>query len=167
MFTICATGHRPDKLPGGYDIYSAENANLIRKMQEVLLSYYNIHGALHCITGMALGIDQLFAIACIGLKQMYNLNITIEAAVPCIGQESKWPANSQALYNSLLETMDSVYYVTQAPYSAGCMELRNEYMVDNSDLVLAYFDGSKGGTKNCVDYAKEQDKEIINIYMLN
>ena len=29
-------------------------------------------------------------------------------------------------------------------------------MVDHSDRVLAVWDGSSGGTKNCIDYAKEK-----------
>lgn len=43
------------------------------------------------------------------------------------------------------------------------MQKRNEYMTDNSDIVIAVWDGSKGGTANCVRYAKKLNKEIIVI----
>ena len=44
------------------------------------------------------------------------------------------------------------------------MQIRNRWMVDNSDLVLAVFDGKKeGGTWNCVKYAKSKNKEIVVI----
>ena len=37
-------------------------------------------------------------------------------------------------------------------------------MVDHSDVVLAVYNGAKfGGTKNCVDYAQKQNKELIII----
>ena len=36
-------------------------------------------------------------------------------------------------------------------------------MVDNADKVIAVWDGSKGGTYNCVKYAEKQNKEIIVI----
>ena len=36
-------------------------------------------------------------------------------------------------------------------------------MIDNSDILIAVFDGSKSGTKNCIDYAKKHNKEIIII----
>lgn len=36
-------------------------------------------------------------------------------------------------------------------------------MVNNSDIVIAVWNGSKGGTGNCVNYAKMQKKEIIVI----
>ncbi len=36
-------------------------------------------------------------------------------------------------------------------------------MVDNSDIVIAVFDGTPGGTKNCYDYATDAKKRIIRI----
>ena len=36
-------------------------------------------------------------------------------------------------------------------------------MVDNSDIIIAVWDGTKGGTYNCVQYAKKKNKEIIQI----
>ena len=53
-------------------------------------------------------------------------------------------------------------------YVANKMQLRNEYMVDNSDKVIAYFNGEKkGGTYNCIKYAESLNKEIINLYEMN
>lgn len=45
------------------------------------------------------------------------------------------------------------------------MQRRNEFMVDNADMVLAYHDGSEGGTKNCVDYAKSQGAVVVNAFV--
>jgi len=40
----------------------------------------------------------------------------------------------------------------------------NEWMVDNSSILIAIYDGSKnGGTFNCIEYAKNKGKEIIVI----
>ena len=36
-------------------------------------------------------------------------------------------------------------------------------MVDHSDLVLAYWDGSSGGTKNCIKYAIDSGVKVVNI----
>lgn len=43
------------------------------------------------------------------------------------------------------------------------MQKRNEYMVDLADRVIAVWDGSKGGTANCIKYAEKVGKEIIKI----
>ena len=49
-----------------------------------------------------------------------------------------------------------VKMVSNQSYTPWCMNVRNHYMVDHSDRVLAVWDGSSGGTKNCIDYAKEK-----------
>jgi len=36
-------------------------------------------------------------------------------------------------------------------------------MVDHSDVLMAMWDGSSGGTKNCYKYAKDKNKRIIRI----
>ena len=47
------------------------------------------------------------------------------------------------------------------------MQLRNQYMVDNSDLVLAIWNGKEsGGTWNTIKYARKQGKKIQYL-MLN
>jgi uncharacterized phage-like protein YoqJ len=43
------------------------------------------------------------------------------------------------------------------------MQIRNEWMVDRCDKLIAVWDGSKGGTGNCVDYAKSVNKDIFRI----
>ncbi len=39
-------------------------------------------------------------------------------------------------------------------YSTKCFRMRNYCMVDNSNRVIAAFNGENGGTKNTVKYAK-------------
>ena len=48
-------------------------------------------------------------------------------------------------------------------YFAGCYQMRNEWMVDRSNLVIAVFNGQKGGTKNTVDYAKRKSIKVVNV----
>lgn len=38
---------------------------------------------------------------------------------------------------------------------------RNRFMINNSSLVIALFDGKNGGTKKTIDYAKEQNINVI------
>ena len=40
-------------------------------------------------------------------------------------------------------------------------------MVDHSDCVIAVWDGSRGGTGNCVEYARKQEKHILYITPAN
>lgn len=56
-----------------------------------------------------------------------------------------------------------VVYVTDAPYTRTCMQMRNQWMVDHCDALVAIWDGSSGGTENCVNYAKDQGVPMVRI----
>jgi uncharacterized phage-like protein YoqJ len=40
------------------------------------------------------------------------------------------------------------------------LQKRNEWMVDHCDLLIAVWDGSEGGTANCVRYARHHERQI-------
>lgn len=156
---IAITGHRPNKLPNyGYDLRSAKWQALKKRLK----TYFK---ACHCeevIVGMALGVDQCAALAVIELKDE-GYPIRLHAAIPCRNQEKMWPKQSQELYYAILSKADIKTIVTDTEYSPTCMQIRNIYMVDHADQVLAVWDGTAGGTKNCIDYAKKKQKTITII----
>lgn len=149
---VSVTGHRPDKL-GSYKIPNpifnricwAAQKHLLKLNPEVVY------------TGVALGFDTWIAEICI------KNNIPFIAAVPFKGQEKMWPKMAQEQYHYLLSKAKEVVIVSEGEYSAKKMQIRNCFMVDRANVVLACFDGTSGGTKNCVDYAKNLNKEIIII----
>lgn len=147
--TVCVTGHRPNKLYGyGNDPRYQE---LSRIFQEYLLEYH----VTDTWTGMALGVDQIFAKSVLELKRQ-GVAIRLHCAIPCQHQDRYWPPESKKRYQTILEHADEVKMVSNQSYTPWCMNVRNHYMVDHSDRVLAVWDGSSGGTKNCIDYAKEK-----------
>ncbi len=151
MKTVCGTGHRPNKL-GGYD-----NQVLIRLIDLATALLVEQHPD-RVISGVALGWDTAIAIAAI------RLNIPLTCAVPFRGQERMWTAQSRERYHKILSKADVVVYVSEGEYSARAMQVRNEWMVDNSDVVLALWDGTTGGTANCIAYAQKKHALIINSY---
>lgn len=96
-----------------------------------------------------------------------ELGIPFVAAVPFEGQELYWTNNLQIRYHQLLRGAARVVYTdkTARPQAsiAELMQHRNEWMVDHCDQVFAVWDGSKGGTGNCVRYAKLMNKPIYQI----
>ena len=141
---VAATGHRPDKL-GGYEWEAPKREWVRNQIKDFLVKYQPER----CISGMALGVDQDFAFCCI------ELAIPFTAAIPFVGQENTWPSSSQTFYEWLLERADDVVVVSPGGYAAWKMQVRNVWMVDHCDLVLAVWDGSEGGTANCYRYACE------------
>lgn len=148
---ICGTGHRPDKL-GGY----GPEATI--KLIDLAKDWLGVHLPASVISGMALGWDSALA------EAACQLEIPWTAAIPFEGQESRWPKQSQDIYKKTLMFAEKVVYVSEPGYAVWKMQKRNEWMVDNSDLVLALWDGSDGGTANCVRYANKVGKEVVNLW---
>ncbi len=148
---LAVTGHRPPKL-GGYTIEAGERLYRFATRKLAELDPESV------ITGMALGFDTAVARACL------YLNIPYVAAIPFIGQESQWPLSSQATYEFLLKNAASVEIVTDGGYTAEAMQLRNEWMVDNGTDVGALWNGTAGGTGNCVKYAEKHHKPVLNFW---
>lgn len=156
--TICVTGHRPNKLYG-YDMSDIRYLFLKQELKRILVEEKCTEG----ITGMALGVDMIFALAIIDLKNE-GYDIKLHCAIPCQGHTSKWfDKKSIDMYNYILSKADKKVIVSNKPYDRFVMQIRNEYMVNNSDKVIAVWNGSSGGTKNCIDYAIRMKKEIIYI----
>ena len=158
---ITITGHRPNKLIPlgyGYDLRGSKWQTLKKRIKDALLRY----DCEELYDGMALGVDQITAIAVLELKDEGH-DIKLHAIIPCANQEKMWPESSQMLYQAILSKADTITYVSKEEYTSWCMQKRNEYMVDNTDMVIAVWDGSAGGTKNCVDYALSKNMDVLQM----
>ena len=65
-------------------------------------------------------------------------------------------------FNKILKKADLVKEINNH-YFTGWYQVRNEWMDDRSNLVIAVFNGQKSGTKNTVDYAKRKGIKIVNV----
>lgn len=152
---ISFSGHRPDKLPNketGYKLPNPTYNYICRETEKLLLQIKPDK----CISGMALGFDQYAAFVCT------KLGIPFIAAVPHIGQESIWPEHSKKIYSTLLKKAAEVVIVSDGGYTAWKMQTRNQWMINHCDQVIACWDGTPGGTHNCLQYATQQ-KKVIHI----
>lgn len=148
---IAGTGHRPDKL-GGYDPHTT------KRVLEFATQVLQYHQPSTVITGMAQGWDMAMAQAAV------NLGIPFHAYVPFHGQEQVWPSATRLYYKALLRLAQHVIVVTDGGYSKAAMQARNQRMVDDCDLLLALWNGSKGGTENCLLYAMLTGRPYINYW---
>lgn len=137
----------------GYDIYNKQWIELKKEFKNVLVK----NDCDEAITGMALGVDTVFALAVLELKEE-GYDIKLHCAIPCRNHACKWIKESIELYNYILSKSDIVKLVSDAEYKPCLMQKRNEYMVDLADKVIAVWDGSKSGTGNCVRYAEKCGK---------
>ena len=159
--TSCSfTGHRPAKLPWGSNEGDIRCIAVKEELAARLEGIYEA-GYRHFICGMAIGCDMYFAEAVLKLQKQHP-DVTLEAAIPCGTQPDRWTRAQRERYNMLLDQCSKVN-VLQIEYSPQCMMRRNQYMVDNSSLLLACFDGRPGGTMSTILYAQRQGLNVITI----
>lgn len=158
----CAfTGHRPKKLPWGYDEADIRCAALKEALAEQIAKLVDV-GYTDFFSGMAEGVDTWAALAVLALKKE-NPALKLHCILPCKGQEEQWSASARELYFSVLEQADEIVYVCQE-YSKGCMLKRNRYLADHAACLLAVYNGEwRGGTAMTVRYAQKLGREIINL----
>ncbi len=145
-FSCALSGHRA--LPEDFDVSA-----LKEKLEELILAGCN---EFYC--GMAEGFD-LTALKCLfELKEKYSLSV--EACIPFRGQERHFKEEAKAFYREALPLCDRQTEISPE-YGAGCYHMRNRYMVDSADMLLAYCTKKRGGTYYTVCYALETQKEVV------
>ncbi len=154
----CAfSGYRPQKLPFGFN---EDDLRCIDFKQRIFFALEDLakKGYSHFLAGGALGFDTFAAEAVMDLRRKCPW-VTLEIAVPFDAQPDRWQMSSRIRYRWNLEQADIVTWVSHA-YDRDCLARRNRYLVDSCDLLLAAYDGRPGGTRNAVEYARQQGKEI-------
>ena len=183
MLTVAFSGHRPNnKNLGGYDWHSPKNELIMKKLKFTIVNLINCkeEKEVTFITGGALGIDQMAFDIVEDIKlnppiQLKYINIKQILAMPFKNQDAKWfnPLDIDELKHEqcvadavvLVDKLDryKIKGYQEDIYYPAKMQKRNEWMIDNCDILIAVWDGSRGGTCNCVKYCKKQNKEIIRI----
>ncbi len=156
--TCCFTGHRPEKLPWGFNEEDPRCDVLKGRLRRAAEQAY-VDGYRHFITGMARGCDQYFAEIVLELREQHP-DVTVEAAIPCETQASGWKELERERYFELVARCD-LETVVQRHYDKGCMQRRNRYMVDRSARLIAVYDGMLGGTMYTLNYAMNRGVETV------
>jgi len=154
--TICFTGHRPSNLPWrNYEC--GEQFNSFREnLRHIILRNIKV-GYKTFISGMAMGFDLIAASVVLELKELYDIKLI--AVLPHKGHGRAWNKQYKFKHDEVLKQADEVITLCEN-YSNFCFSLRNKFMVDNSDKVIACYNNVKGGTLNTIKYACKLGREI-------
>lgn len=159
--TCCFTGHRVQKLPWRDNENDARckaiKSTLRSEIEKAIQRGYKTF-----LCGMALGFDTYCAETVLELKEEHN-GVKLIGAIPCADQDIKWPEKDKKRYRDLLDKTDGIRCIYDKYNGSECMLERNRYMVNNSSLMIALFDGLPGGTKSTINYAHKQGLEVICI----
>lgn len=143
---ICmVTGHREIPADKIESVREQLRTEIVRAIQ---------NGYTHYISGFASGIDLYFAEIISELKNAYN--ITLEAAIP---YRKRLNTKDKDFHRLLLDC--NIIGVHSEKYTPACFMKRNRYMVQQSQLVIAVYDGRQsGGTLATMGYALTLGKDI-------
>lgn len=150
--TLGVTGHRFIEHPTEKILdVTKQSLSLLKEKYQ----YTNV------ITGFALGFDQIVAQACI------DLNLDFIAAVPFDNHGSTWNQQQVEYYEYLLSKAAKIEIVCPGPYANWKFLKRDEWIVNNSSLLVSYWNGKpKGGTYHTVSYAERNNMKVKNIFSL-
>ena len=153
LHRCCFTGHRPDKMELG----EKEIKPLLKKA----IDEATTNGYVTFITGMAMETDIWAAEIALERKKR-NKDLHLICALPHPNFESRRSMTEKMRFNKIIKKADLVKEINDH-YFTGCYQVRNEWMVDRSNLVIAVFNGQKSGTKNTVDYANRRGVQVTNV----
>jgi uncharacterized phage-like protein YoqJ len=111
---------------------------------------------------MAVGFDLAAAEMALSLRDELK-GLQLVAVVPFESVERNFPPAEREIFDHVIREADEAIALAKH-YSVSVYAARNNFLVDNSSAVIAYFDGTKGGTAYTVQRAVKSLHHIINIY---
>lgn len=149
--TVAFTGHRT---------YRGE---ALREL-DLTVEQLTREGYTDFLCGMALGFDMAAAESVMRMRTLLpGRTIRLTAVVPFRGQASHFGSAERSRYHRILESADRVICLAES-YSPDCYMRRNDFLVDNSTVTVAWYDGAHvGGTHYTVQRARRRACRIINL----
>ena len=141
---VAFTGYRPQKMPFGFDEADPRCIDFKKRLHDTIESLI-WQGYQHFISGGAMGMDMFAAETVLELKKKYP-EILLEMVSPFDAQSAKWAPEYQWRHAELFGRADIVT-ATGHTYTKSCMFVRNRYLVENADLLLAAYDGQTEETE--------------------
>ena len=158
--TVAFTGHR--NLPVGEKL--VELKKMISNEIETAIS----EGYDTFLNGSAVGFDLLVLELLIKRTKMISFKdrkrIKVIVCIPFEGQADKYTEFERKKYFELHGKSDEAIMLA-TKYHKDCFKNRNQFMVDNSSKLIAYYNGGvRSGTGQTVRMAEKQQLNIINLY---
>lgn len=161
--SVAFTGHRTFKMQrGAPSLFDRpESPQALRERLSHLLRGLIEQGYTRFLSGMAEGFDLLAAEAVLALRVEYP-NIQLVAVIPFAGQAQHFAPEVRKRYQAVLEQANQTITLSQH-YSTDCFHRRNDYLVEQADLLVAYYNGTQGGTAYTVRLANRHGITVINL----
>lgn len=146
--TVAFTGHRDYAGEADY------------RLRESIMELYK-RGYRRFESGMAEGFDLAAAAVVLELKAQLEA-LELICVVP-YKSHSHSIKHSKELYQRVLSEGDEVVVLAES-YHQGVFHRRNDYLVDNSSYVVAWYNGRRSGTGYTVKRALKRGLKVENLF---
>lgn len=154
QYRCCAfTGHR---------IIEFGHRATIEDLVSRAIEYVYAHGARDFYNGGAIGFDMLSARQVIRFR-MRHPDVMLHMLLPCRDQQARWSEAQRQMYEFILCNADTVEYLSDA-YYRGCMQVRNQRLVENADVLVCYVGSDTGGSAYTLGLARRRGLAVYNLY---
>ena len=149
FFTVSFFGHR----------YIDDMIFVEQKLEDIIKGFIRVFYYVNFLVGRNGDFDQLVSSSIISSKkQTCSQNCCHIWVLPY--QTSDLTAN-QMYYNAYYDSIE-VCPISAHAYYKQAINLRNRWMIDQSDAVICYVK-NRGGAFNAMKYAMKQGKNVLNI----
>jgi uncharacterized phage-like protein YoqJ len=159
IMRVALTGHRPQRLGLPDDELDIQWIKIGHWIFNQILNVSDVY------CGMANGSDILIGLNACVIKESYrqispemkkNRDLKLHCVLPCKNYNE-----SNKYYSKLKNEADEWIELSDKFYK-GCDNVRDQYMVDHCDVLLAIWDGNKsGGVWSTIRKAQKAGKQII------
>lgn len=147
------TGYRPEKYPK----WKQDESHVKKDLSNSIITAINA-GYKNFISGGSRGFDIFAAEVVIELKEKYDINLIL--AIPNDNQARFWSDSCKNRYNNIIKEARFIFKANPSKYE---YTERNKFIVDNSNMLICFYDGIKGGTAYTYNYARSKKLDIINL----
>lgn len=92
------------------------------------------------------------------LREKNNWEITLIVSVGAVGADAL-----AEIFADKYKIPLRIHYAEWNRYGNQAGFFRNQLIVDDSDIIIAFWNGASTGTKSTIDFAREEGKEVLVI----
>ena len=113
------------------------------------------------LSGMAVGFDLSAAEAVLSCRERLS-GLQLVAVIPFPGQAELFSWEDRVRFGRIITVADRTLVLSDR-YHRGVYRMRNDFLVDHAAQLVAWFDGSPGGTEYTVRRALQSGRAVSNL----
>ncbi len=159
--TVAFSGNRTIIIPSEYS--ADEFEELVRK--ELLANIKGLYdeGFRTFLSGGAIGFDLIAAEEVLRFKESHS-DVSLVIVIPFDDHDKKYSDEDKQRYGRVKILSDSVIVINQEGYSLAAYHMRNDFLVNNCNHLIAYSNGHGRGTISTINKALKRGVMVTNLY---